>query len=124
MIEREMKILKQLAIIFGVYVISDLIAKITSFGLPASVVGLIIFIISLQIGVIKESTIKESADFITKNMALFFIPVCLKIFEDFAQFENQFLPILIFVVITLIITFLSSVYITILVQKIIKRRQK
>ena len=121
---REMKILKQLVIIFGVYAISDLIAKLTSFGLPASVVGLVIFIISLQTGIIKESTIKESADFITKNMALFFIPVSLKIFEDFAQFENQFIPILIIVISTLIITFLSSVYITILVQRIIQNKQK
>ena len=119
-----MKILKQLVIIFGVYAISDLIAKLTSFGLPASVVGLVIFIISLQTGIIKESTIKESADFITKNMALFFIPVSLKIFEDFAQFENQFIPILIIVISTLIITFLSSVYITILVQRIIQNKQK
>ena len=121
---REMKILKQLAIIFGVYVVSDLIAKLSPFGLPASVVGLIIFIMSLKVGVIKESAIKESADFITKNMALFFVPVSLRIIEDFAQFENQFMSILIVILVTLIITFLSSVYITILVQKIIQQRQK
>ena len=118
-----MKILKQISIILTVYIISDMIVKYIPFGIPASVIGLLSFLLLLKSGIIKESAISESATFITKNMAMFFIPVCLKIFEDFVLFKDQFLSILIIVLITLIITFLSSTYITILVQRIIDRKK-
>ncbi len=118
-----MKILKQLTIIFTIYIASDIIAKYIPFGIPSSVIGLLAILTLLKSGVIKESAIKESATFITNNMAMFFIPVCLKIFEDFILFEDQFIPILIIVLITIIVTFLSSTYITILVQRMINRKK-
>lgn len=118
-----MKILKQLTIILAIYITSDIIAKYIPFSIPTSIVGLLLILFLLWSGVIKESAIKESATFITKNMAMFFIPVCLKIFDDFILFKDQFLPILIIVLITIVITFLSSTYIAILAQRIINRKK-
>ena len=117
-----MKFLKQLAIILTIYLVSDIIVKYIPFGLPSSVLGLLVILTLLKTGILKESMIKESADFITKNMAMFFVPVCLKIVEDFEVFKDILLPLLIIVLVTLIITFLSSVYITIFVQRIINRK--
>ena len=117
-----MKILKQLTIILGIYVLSEIFVKYIPFGVPTSVFGLLVILFLWKSRIMKESAIEESASFITKNMAIFFIPVCLKILEDFTLFKDLLLPILIIVFVTLIVTFLSSTYITIIVQRIINRK--
>lgn len=119
-----MKILKQLAIILTIYIVSETLVKHIPFGLPASVLGLVSLLALLKFRLIKESDISECAEFITKNMAMFFIPVCLKIFEDFILFKDHLIPILIIVLVTLIITFISSTYITIAAQWVVNRNKR
>ena len=119
----QMNILKQLSIILTIYITCEISVKYIPLPIPASVIGLLAILLLLKSKIIKEQSIKDSASFITENMAMFFVPVCLKILDDFATFKDHLLPILIIVLTTLIITFLSSTYITILVQKIISRKK-
>ncbi|MGN0014356.1 MAG: CidA/LrgA family protein [Candidatus Gastranaerophilaceae bacterium] len=61
-------------ILFGFYHISLFIVKITHIVFPPAVLGLILFAVSLLLGIVKEKWVESSVNFILKYMALLFVP--------------------------------------------------
>lgn len=61
-------------ILFGFYYISLFIVKITHIVFPPAVLGLILFAVSLLLGIVKEKWVESSVNFILKYMALLFVP--------------------------------------------------
>src|SRR5690554_459513 len=72
-----MKIIRtiaQIAILYGFYYIGVFIVELTCLPLPASIVGLVLLFISLQLKLIKVELIQLGAGFLITFMTLFFIP--------------------------------------------------
>lgn len=69
-----MRYLTQLAIIFGLCLVGDLISSLLPFSFPGSVVSMLLVLVLLSTKVLKEQSLGESADFMLKNMTFFFIP--------------------------------------------------
>lgn len=61
-------------ILFGFYLISLFILKITHIIIPPAIFGLILFALSLHFGIIKEEWVKLTVNFLLKNMAILFVP--------------------------------------------------
>jgi holin-like protein len=68
------KILKQLSIILGIWFVGEMISKLSGIPIPGNVIGMIILLLLLVFKVIKVDTIKETSEFMLKNMGIFFIP--------------------------------------------------
>ena len=69
-----MHILGELALIFGLCLAGEGIAALIPVAFPASVVSLILLMVLLLTGVIKEKHIQTVSHFFVANMAFFFIP--------------------------------------------------
>ena len=62
-------------IIFLFYALGILISKLFGETIPGSVIGMIMLFLALLSGVVNAEKIKPVARFITRHMALFFVPV-------------------------------------------------
>lgn len=63
-----------MAILLGFNLLGAGIKMLLHLPLPANVIGLILFTVSLYTGLIKLEWVKATALFLTKHMMLFFIP--------------------------------------------------
>ena len=66
--------------------------------------GAVLFLLLLT-GALKLRQIEDAADFLTKNMAFFFIPAGVEILENYKPVADKILPLLAVLVLTTVITF-------------------
>lgn len=78
---RIIRIIFQIIILYVFYYAGVLIVELTNVPLPASVIGLLLLFIALQLKWIKVEYIKDGATFLIGIMTLFFIPPMLGIIE-------------------------------------------
>lgn len=107
---------------FGLFIVNSLNLKV-----PASVIGLILFAISLIFGLIKEEWVETCVNFLLKNMPLLFVPfvVGLSVYKSFLM--KNIIPILLVVLLTTTITIVFTGYLAeygIKILRIIKIRGK
>ena len=63
-----------LGILFGFYLLSLFIIKLTHICMPPAILGLILFALSLVSGLVKEEWVEVTVKFLLKNMAILFVP--------------------------------------------------
>lgn len=104
MVKKFFKFLLGFAILFAFYYLSFFIVKSFNIKLPAAVLGLILFALSLIFGIVKEEWIESAVNFLLKNMALFFVPfvVGLSVYKSFLA--KHYISILLVVLITTTLT--------------------
>ncbi|MFV0290600.1 MAG: CidA/LrgA family protein [Mangrovibacterium sp.] len=93
-----MKIFKQLAIIIGLSLAGDLLSRILHLPIPGSICGMLLLLILLVFGIVKEKDIKETADFMLQHMGFFFIPACVSIMGSYVLLRGQYIQIIILIV--------------------------
>lgn len=93
----------QLAIIFFICWMGEVVASLLPFTFPASVISLILVFLVLLSGKLKVFQIKKYADFLLTNMAFFFIPPAVSILDHMSYLEGR-LPVLIFICLVSIFT--------------------
>lgn len=99
------KILWQIGIVLGICLIGEGISRLLPIPFPASVISMILLFIVLLTKGLKPDHLKQKADFLTKNMAFFFIPAGVGVMNVYPQIKNSILPLLLVCVLTSIITF-------------------
>jgi holin-like protein len=105
-----MKLLTQIAVLFGICLLGETISVILPFAFPATVISMILLFILLFSGLLKTDQIQTTADFLLKNMALFLIPPGVGIISSLELLEKNILPFLLIVLITTILTFAAAAY--------------
>ena len=118
-----MKILLQIALVFGVYWVSQCIEAVLPFSFPASVISLILLLVLLLTGIVKVDHVREKSDFLLGNLGFFFVPVSVGIM-NYAQliWENAaaFLTVC---VVSLVLTYGATVGAVRLTQKLLDKRK-
>ena len=118
-----MKILLQIALVFGVYWVSQCIEAVLPFSFPASVISLILLLVLLLTGIVKVDHVREKSDFLLGNLGFFFVPVSVGIM-NYAQliWENAaaFLTIC---VVSLVLTYGATVGAVRLTQRLLEKRK-
>lgn len=69
-----MKILWQLCFLFALCFVGEIASSLLPFPFPASVISLLVLLFLLCIRAVKPEQIRETSDFLLKNMAFFFCP--------------------------------------------------
>lgn len=90
----------ELAIIFGVCLLSEGISAILPFSFPASVISMIVLLLLLMSGVIKERHISRVCRFLVGNMAFFFVPPCVALMDHAATLGSCLIPFLVIAILT------------------------
>ncbi|MDO4295166.1 MAG: CidA/LrgA family protein [bacterium] len=103
-----MKLLKQVAIIFSICWVSEIVEQLLPFSFPASVIGMILLFVFLLSGGLKIAHIQEKSDFLLSNMAFFFIPAGVSVMNYFDVLKSSALPLLLVCVLTTVITFAAT----------------
>lgn len=95
-----MRLLSELGIIFLLCMAGEGIASLLPWTIPASVISLVLLLLLLLCGGVKESSIRSSADFLTENMGLFFIPAVVGTLEYLDILKSAALPFLLITLVT------------------------
>lgn len=96
-----MSLILEFCIILMVCLAGEWLAVLLPFALPASVISLILLLVLLLSGVVKERAIQSTSQFLIGNMGLFFIPAIVGTLEYLDVLKMQLLP---FLVISLVST--------------------
>ena len=106
-----MKILKQIGVIFAFSYAGEVLAYILPVTVPSSVLGMMLLLAALRSGILKPEWIGETADFLSANMAFFFLPVAVNILESYSLFAGAMVRLLIVCVTSTLLTF-GATYLT------------
>ena len=105
-----MNILMQLAIIFTICWLGQVLSALLPFTFPASVLSMIMVFILLYSGALKIYHIKKQANFLLDNMAFFFIPPAVAIIDTMDIILPNLLSIVFICMISTISTFFITAY--------------
>lgn len=123
-----MKIIKQIGIIFSICWVSQVVEKLLPFTFPASVIGMVLLLLSLLTGILKIGHIQEKADFLLSNMAFFFVPAGVSIINYFDILKSTAVQLVIICTVSTVITFAvtawSVKYTMKLVNKMAQKKEK
>ena len=85
--------IKGLFYIFLFYFLGELISSLTGGFMPGSLLGMILLFFSLFFKLIQPSAVKDAATVITKNMAVFFVPVTVGLMTYAGLLSKYIVPI-------------------------------
>lgn len=103
-----LKILKQLSCILLICLAAEIVVSFLPFAFPSSVMAILFLAILLGGGIVKESMIKETADFMLSSMALVFVPLAVGLIEDLELLKGQAVGFIVVLLISLVITFIGT----------------
>ena len=105
-----MKIFNQLGIILGIFAMGEIISSLFSsvIKVPGAIMGMILLFLLLQFKVIKEEKIKDVADFLLNNMAIFFVPAGVSLINSLGLIGDNILVLVLTSTIATIIVMLAT----------------
>ena len=115
-----MHIMGEVAIIFGICLLSEGISAILPFVFPASVISMVVLLLLLFSGIIKERHIERIAVFFLGNMAFFFLPACVGVMEHLPSLANCLLPFLFIAAVTTPLVYAVTAWV---IQLMMRRRK-
>ena len=119
-----MKIICQIAIIFTICWISQIVEAVLPFPFPASVIGMVLLLILLLVRALKVDHIREKSDFLLSNMAFFFIPAGVSIINYFDILASNLIPLLVICLVSTLLTFAVTAWAVRLTRYLMARRKK
>jgi len=99
------------------------IATLLPIMIPASVISLILLLILLLSGVLKERQIRQSAVFLTENMGILFIPAAVGTLEYLDVLKAQAIPFLLITVVSTPIVYFITAWSVQLLMKLFNRKK-
>jgi len=112
-----MMIIKQVGLFLGFWFLGELIAYLTAIPVPGSIIAMLLLVVALELKILKPEAIKQTANFLLNNMALFFIPAGVGLMCHYELLQKEWLPITIAIV-------GSALLVLSVVGLIIERRKK
>lgn len=116
-----MKILKQVAIIFGICLLGQMAAELITVPFPGSVMSMVFLFILFLLNWLKPHKLSEVNGFLLENMAFFFIPSGVGIITQYEVIKHSVVQILIICVVSTVVTFAVTAYTVKLVMGIQSR---
>lgn len=105
---RGVKIIIQITILYGIYLLGNWIQDIFQLFIPGSVIGMGILFLLLLSGVVKESLLEKGTSFLINHLAFFFVPATVGIMAYFSLFKGQGIFLIPIVLISTIFVMISA----------------
>ncbi len=102
--------IKGIFIIVGMLALGQLCSWAIGGFLPGSVIGMILLFLALMTRLVKPEDVRPVCDFLTKNMALFFVPAFIGIMEQWGLIRDNFLAWLLVIVISTVLVLLITAF--------------
>ena len=88
-----MILIKQVAIFLGLWLLGELISFYSHLPLSGSIIGMLLLVIGLELKLIRTKDVKDVANFLLNNMAMFFIPAGVGLMCHYRILKQEWLPI-------------------------------
>lgn len=103
-----MKLFREALIIFGIYLLGEVISSSLSLPVPGNILGMIILFLLLYTKVVKIDNIINITNFLLNHLAFFFIPAGVGLMASFAVIKTSCIQLLIVCLLTTIIIIAST----------------
>ncbi|MDR1239396.1 MAG: CidA/LrgA family protein [Treponema sp.] len=117
-----MRIIQQLGLILAFGFAGEILARLVPAGMPASVLGLLLMLACLGFRLLKPEHLGETADFLSANMAFFFLPAVALVLNNFDVIQGVVLKLLAICILGTFFTFAVTYGTVRLFQIILKKR--
>jgi holin-like protein len=107
----------QLAILWGIYLLSDLLVSLAALPIPGNVLGVVILFGLLCLGVIKLEQVEGMADFLLKHLVFFFVPIVAGLMEWGGMFKEYGLTLALAIVASSLVTLFACAWITLALRR-------
>ena len=121
--EADVNIIYQIAIIFSICWVGQIIESLLPFPFPASVAAMVLLFTLLCLRAVRVDHVREKSDFLLGNMAFFFIPAGVSIINYFDVLRSALLPLLVICLVTTVLTFAATAYSVRLTRYLMDRRK-
>ena len=105
-----MNVMGELALIFGVCLVGEGIAALLPVAFPASVIAMVLLMVLLLTGVVKERYLQKAAELMMVNMAFFFIPPFVGTLEYAELMKQQAVALLVVAGVTTPLVYLVTAW--------------
>ena len=103
-----MNIMGELALIFGICLVGEGVAALLPVAFPDSVISMVLLMVLLLTGVVKDRHIQTASHFLVANMAFFFLPSFVGLLEHIELLKSQLVPLLLIIVLTTPVVYLIT----------------
>jgi len=109
-----MKIMIQIFTILLFFVLGEIASQVIQFlfpsiFVPGTILGLLFLVIALSMKWVKRDKVEDVGNFLTGNMAFFFIPAAVGVVEYIDILQEDFVKIILLILISIVIS-LTSIY--------------
>ncbi|MGO5062037.1 CidA/LrgA family protein [Lawsonibacter sp. LCP25S3_F5] len=118
-----MNIMAELAIIFGICLVSEGISALLPIALPASVISMLVLLALLMAGIVKPRHIDRVCRFLVANMAFFFVAPCAGIIEHVESLLACLLPFLCVAILTTPLVYAATAWSIQLMLRVRRRKE-
>lgn len=116
-----MKHLRQLLIILLFSFLGEVLKVLLPFPVPASIYGLVLLFVALELRMIKLSAVEETGRFLIEIMPVMFIPAGVGLIDSWDALRPICVPVIIIMLVSTIIVMAVSGRVT---QFVIRRRKR
>lgn len=119
-----LKILMQIALVFGLFWLSQGVETLLPFPLPASVISLLVLLMLLGVKVIRTEHVQELSDFLLGNLGFFFVPAAVGIIQYVDTIRAHAAAFLTICGVSTVLTFAATVTVVRLTSRLLERRER
>lgn len=119
--EKVMKYIRQFLIILLISFLGELLKYIIPLSVPASIYGMVLMFLALELKILKVSDVKETSTFLIEIMPLMFVPAGVGLLDSWEALQPIWLQVVIITLISTVVVMGVSGTIT---QWVIRKDQK
>lgn len=105
-----MDTLRQLSLLFALYLLAVWVCGLLPFAFPASVLGMLLLLLLLLTGAVKPRQVERGADLLLQNMMFLFVPAGVSILEYFPLIRDKVPVLILIALVTLVVTLAAAAF--------------
>lgn len=117
-----MSLMTELGLIFGVCLAGEVVAAILPVAFPSSVISMVLLMLLLLCGVVREKHISVVSKFLVANMGICFIPALVGVLEYWDVLKYQLISFGILTLITTPVVYVVTAWSVQLLMKMWKKK--
>lgn len=118
-----MNIMLELGLILAICLAGEWIAALLPFAFPASVISMVLLMLLLLTGIVKERMIQSVSKFLVVNMGLFFVPALVGTLQYVDVLKSQLFPFFIVTFLTTPLVYLAAAWSVQALMKLLVRKE-
>lgn len=118
-----MNIMLELGLILAICLAGEWIAALLPFAFPASVISMVLLMLLLLTGIVKERMIQSVSKFLVVNMGLFFVPALVGTLQYLDVLKSQLFPFFIVTFLTTPLVYLAAAWSVQALMKLLVRKE-